>query len=295
MSQIVINLKPVKTAQQLGGQPKPRFGAGWWRNLLVIVISILISALGIRASDKLGGDSLNSSLAACPPEMVRVLSAKGDFCIDQFEASTGERCPKIDPSGPEDVQANIDVNECAPVSQKARLPWRFISENQAAVACARAGKRLPTNIEWQQAALGTADRQAGWLASDCNVDNNWSLPGAGLTGSAVDCKAASQAYDMSGNVWEWVSDSVVEGVANGRILPDQGYVAGLDDNGLPSQTAEAGKADYYNDYLFIKKQGLRAIARGGYWGSQEKAGVNAAYIVSEPGAHEGGVGFRCVK
>jgi formylglycine-generating enzyme required for sulfatase activity len=228
--------------------------------------------------------------------MVQVLSAKGDFCIDQFEASVGVTCPRMNPQNQVEVQENLDSNACAPVSVKGGLPWRYISQNQAAIICARAGKRLPSSAEWQQAALGTPDKAGDWQATDCNVAKNWLGAGeSGPTGSAENCKSASGAYDMSGNVWEWVVETATDGVVDGKTLPIQGYVQGMNDAGLPSTAADTPSAAYNQDYLFVKNLGTRAVARGGYWGNMTQAGIYATYIVAEPGVSEGGVGFRCVK
>lgn len=289
MPQAVLNLR--NTSQTVVTAPKKTSGSLWWRNIIVVIVSIVVTAVGIKAADKLGN---TGPVSPCPEGMVQVLLAKGNVCIDQFEASASSDCPNVNPITQQEVQENLDVNSCTPISVKANMPWRNISQNQASIACARAGKRLPTNEEWQAAALGTPDKSSGWGESDCNVARNWSGQ-LGATGTGENCKSAIGAYDMVGNVWEWVMETATDGVVRGKTLPAQGYVKSVDDMGLPSETSVESDPQYYGDYLFMKNIGTKAVARGGYWGNQSQAGIYAVHIVSEPRAAEDGMGFRCVK
>jgi hypothetical protein len=86
----------------------------------------------------------------------------------------------------------------AGVTPSASLTWF-----QAAAACRNAGKRLPTNQEWQMAALGTPDPGTDDATSDCNTIT----AGARVaTGSRSLCVSDTGAFDMVGNVREWVAD-----------------------------------------------------------------------------------------
>lgn len=265
------------------------------RQLAIIIISIVATTVGIRAADKyFNAGNGGETAGKCPEGMVSVLSPKGDFCIDKFEASAGDNCQNPDPQSETQTRENLDKNNCIPVSAPSAKPWRFISQNQAAIACARAGKRLPTNQEWQLAALGTMDSKAEWGSDDCQVANNWATqPGA--TGSGKDCVSASGAYDMIGNLWEWTDGTAYEGQFDSKALPDQGYVTAVSQDAMPSETSSQPSDSYYSDYLYLKKTGTRAIARGGYWNNKEQAGIYTAYVVSLPSNTEPGIGFRCVK
>lgn len=80
---------------------------------------------------------------------------------------------------------------------------------QAAAAARNAGKRLPSNAEWQAAALGTPDPGASAAGSeDCNTANGGGagVPAVVPTGSRDDCASDVGAFDLVGNLDEWVAD-----------------------------------------------------------------------------------------
>jgi formylglycine-generating enzyme required for sulfatase activity len=269
--------------------------SGWWKGVLVIVSAVALTTAGIKASDSLFGSGAEQDQSLCPAGMVFVSSPQGGFCIDQYEASPGAGCEYSDPANQNETFKDIENPDCRPVSDPGRMPWRNISQNQAAVACAKAGKRLPTSEEWVRAALGTPDKMTGWKEADCQVKNNW-LSQPGVSGSGKNCVSAAGAYDMVGNVWEWVDGVVSEGAIDGKELPAEGYVKGYDAEGFPIETnPEMGDENYYYDYVWLKKTGSRGVARGGYWGNGAEAGQYSIYMVTEPSYAGIGVGFRCVK
>jgi len=284
------------TARILNLKKKKRIGK---KEIIVVAAAIILTTISIKAADNLnnqraaGQNGLN--IIKCPGEMVYVLNDKGGFCIDKYENSAGTDCAKSNPANQSETKMNIDNIDCRPVSLTAKNPWRNISQNQAAVACAKAGKRLPSNKEWQQAALGTPDRASDWTNDDCLVANNWGQT-PGLTGTGKNCVSAAGAYDMIGNVWEWVDGTINNGIYEGNKLPEEGYVQNVDSNGMPGETnIDGSDQNYNNDYFWIKKVGVKGIARGGYYNNKEQAGQFSAYLVSPPSFVGEGVGFRCVK
>lgn len=85
------------------------------------------------------------------------------------------------------------------VTPSAHLTWF-----QAQQACKNARKRLPSNAEWQVAVSGTPDPGPDDGATLCNRLD----PTAVATGSRNACVSARGAYDMVGNLDEWVADWV---------------------------------------------------------------------------------------
>lgn len=262
------------------------------KSVIVIIFAIALTTIAIKAADKyISKDEKNDG---CPADMVFVPTSEGGFCMDKYENSAGDKCSFANPSNQLETRQNFDDVNCRPESLSGKMPWRNISQNQAAAACAKAGKRLPTNKEWVLASLGTPDMNADWSNDDCQVSNNWNSQ-PGQTGSASNCLSGAGAYDMVGNVWEWIDGNVVDGVYYGQILVQEGYVKGVDENGWPVNTEGGPDINYNNDYFWIKNKGTRGIARGGYWDNGSEAGVNSAYIVIDPSMTGEGIGFRCVK
>lgn len=243
------------------------------------------SALGILATSLT--DTAESG--ACPVGMVPLVSGAGATCIDQYEVSPGSRCPVGDPKNSSESQENVTSSVCEPESVKGRTPWRQVTREQAALACAKVGKRLPTNKEWYAAALGTPD--ADVRPHVCHVDGN----AVGQTGAFSECVSASGAYDMIGNVWEWVEGDVYEGVFNGRELPESGFVTQVDSDGVAVYTDSTAAPLLFSDYVWTSTEGTYGMIRGGYYDNGNDAGVYALNAYTLPTTPGTAIGFRCVQ
>src|SRR5262249_5421636 len=130
-------------------------------------------------------------------QMVRA----GAVCIDKYEASVWSS-----PTGGTQYGVNSANYPCNNNGQDCKgkifarsvagvTPSRYITWYQAQQALANVGKRLPTNAEWQQAVAGTPEGQ-------CNTSDGV----VQATGSFTDCVSDWGAYDMVGNLAEWVGD-----------------------------------------------------------------------------------------
>jgi formylglycine-generating enzyme required for sulfatase activity len=271
---------------------------------VVVVSSIILTTLAANAIE-MNGQFYRSMLGAvfaslvdsteekCPEGMVLVDRALLPFCIDRYEISTNDTCPFSDPVNEDETAINMANPNCKGITESHKLPWRNITQLQAQDACQRVGKRLPSASEWYKAALGTPDMQQGWDEDSCNVASN-RADGVAPSGSGMRCVSEVGAYDMVGNVWEWVSDTVENGTWKDRELPLTGFVSAVDMDGVAYDTSTGVNENYNNDRIWVDATLSTGMMRGGYHGSQTQGGVFALYAASPPSFSGEAVGFRCV-
>ena len=157
----------------------------------------------------------------------------------------------------------------------ARQPINCVTYDQAAAYCKWAGKRLPTEAEWELTARGTDGRVYPW-GNDIPTSCRQAIVG-GLDGpcgsrkgtyevaTTVDGTSPSGAYDMVGNVWEWVADDF-DSYPRERVV----------DPFLPPRTT-------------------KGIVRGGSWDYSGLGSKASARLPLDRSTALNNVGFRCAK
>ena len=262
------------------------------KSTLIGLGAIVLSTVAIQASDIVQGVRGNlaglaiESQSVCGEGSVLILMGSHSLCVDAYEASASELCPKKDVTNQLDTQENANVADCVVASKPGVQPWRFVSLTQAQQFCGKVGKRLPTNEEWYKTISGFT------ATNSCVIDNKNSQPSK--TGSSA-CVTQSGIYDMVGNVWEWIDGEVTNGTYNNRQIPASGFVSLVDSNGVVVETTPVGLEEYGNDYAQTSPEGVRGMLRGGFYGSKDDAGIFAQNLSVPLDFKSAGVGFRCVK
>jgi formylglycine-generating enzyme required for sulfatase activity len=262
----------------------------WGRIILVIFGALVVTALGIDAADTIGGSEstllsqvISKGKGACPSGMSHVTNIPGLTCVDTYEASPSRDCPHKTLLNAVQSEENLQAQNCYADSVSDTQPWNFLSLSQADQLCLLAGKRLPTADEWYSLAVGTK-------TENCLINGN-TIGNTGLS----DCVAKSGAHDMIGNVWEWVDEEVIGNTFNGRPLPEEGYVTSVDAQGVAVTSAKQADDMYGKDYIWTKTEGVFGMIRGGFYGSNDDAGLYTMNASVPTGFATQGVGFRCVK
>lgn len=101
---------------------------------------------------------------------------------------------------PHDYYGNIEYDD---------YPVIYMSWNQANSYCAWTGRQLPTEAQWEKAARGPDGRIYPWGNYEPNgtlLNYNSIIGDTTKVGSYPAGKSLYGAFDLAGNVWEWVSD-----------------------------------------------------------------------------------------
>ena len=169
------------------------------------------------------------------------------YLVDRYEMQRGEYRKLI---------PNFQVEE-----GKGKFPVTWVSFSEAQSYCEKAGKRLPTEQEWEKAARGPDGGKWPWGNYHAHPNNGFS----GFLPEKVDQRSEWISpygiYGMGHNVWEWTADN-------------------WDYNGMPGP-----------------EKGLYKVIRGGLYQSHLKIDFSHTWARNymDPTARYNFIGFRCAK
>ncbi len=192
------------------------------------------------------------------------------FYMDKYQTSVGKYGTFLEATSHE-APEDWDIMD-KPVHQKR--PVINVDWADADAYCKWAGKRLPTEAEWEKSARGTDGRIYPWgneLPTDFRTNMKKEIWNNHVVLTPVGTFEAGKSpygiYDMAGNVWEWVGDWY-----------DQDYYK----TGSLRNPTGPPKGDY-------------KVVRGGSWGSSPKDLRSADRESRLPSFGGLGTGFRCAK
>jgi eukaryotic-like serine/threonine-protein kinase len=168
---------------------------------------------------------------------------------------------------------------CNTAKERPRHPANCVDRQQAEKFCAWAGKRLPSEAEWEYAARGTDEREYPWgnaAPTTCATAILTGMTGAcgdrkgtWEIGTTAEGKSPYGALDMAGNVWEWVDD------------------------GYQDYTTEAGAAA--TDPRVPLAPGSKGVLRGGSWDYSVTSAKVTYRLPFQATSGNVSTGFRCAR
>jgi formylglycine-generating enzyme required for sulfatase activity len=192
------------------------------------------------------------------------------FYMDKYEVTVGQYAKFLEATGLEPPTEWATMNK----SQHQKRPVVYVDWSDANTYCRWAGKRLPTEAEWEKAARGTDGRMYPWgndppdrLRANYGKEK-WNDHQALVpVGTLHDGKSPYGIYDMAGNVWEWTSDW-------------------YDKNAYKNSSAQNPKGAVSGEYK---------VLRGGSWYFNPQYLRSAFRNLNKPTNRINVIGFRCAK
>jgi eukaryotic-like serine/threonine-protein kinase len=227
------------------------------------------------------------------------------FCIDQFEVrvdaykacSDGGRCKRAGTANEWDGIADKERKAFDPLcnirdpSGKAAHPINCVDWDMADKFCREAGKRLPTESEWEFSARGPDGRKYPWGDDD---------PTAGHLNA---CGKECMAWGQKNGIEEKAMYDADDGFPN--TAPVGSFPKGASRYGVNDVVGNVWEwvADYYGPYTADEQkdpkgpaEGTERVIRGGSWNGSYASWVRPTFRYKDaPAKRSYGIGFRCAK
>ncbi len=194
----------------------------------------------------------------------------GAFYLDKFEVTVGRYAKFLQATG--NVKAPEEWENVDPKSG-ADLPVVGVDWQDADSYCRWAGKRLPTEAEWEKAARGKDERKYPWGNDPPTperarfaqpYENPVYRTGVAPVGSHAKGASPFGVLDLSGNVSEWVADWYSESFSRDDVRNPKGPASG------------SGK-----------------VLRGGGWYDPAQRITATRRMYASPTHRSDDIGFRC--
>jgi formylglycine-generating enzyme required for sulfatase activity len=136
-----------------------------------------------------------------------------EYWLDRYEVTNAQFADYLAQLG---ATPPADWPVDGPAADQAEQPVKGVTWDQAAAYCQWAGKRLPSEAEWEAAAREPDSRLYPWGDNPTAV----TLPRSGVyeIGSKPTNQTPSGVFDMAGNVWEWVDEPYAPVKEGNRVL-----------------------------------------------------------------------------